>query len=392
MPGVFLSHSSKDKAFVLRLAADLAIRRIPVWLDSWEMSLGDSLYQSIFNGIDQSAFLIPIISEDALNSGWVARELRAALRKERASGQKFILPIRISAVALPRSLAGRIFADFSDSYFEGLEKLLAELKNRGADRPDIPPEKRVIPLQFAQYIFVKTDLIATILEFLPGGYVVRPQQLVVYPCDTYNKLRGALIRRVEHIKEDPDYSPQLESLLEFDYRKLLQLEDALKFGIVEILDRGRQTGLSSGYLLRACDYYARFVRSRIFALLWGSQTPRSMLVEHRDIAWHVEPLGTDGIKQLYGIEELEFLAAGDPILEDGFPSGLANSWSIVIDAAGSESRAIRKYQYPTLANVYSALSPDTLTAYFIPQTVFRKHVLGQNIPWWERERFYFGVE
>jgi hypothetical protein len=65
VPGVFLSHSSKDKAFVLRLAADLAIRRIPVWLDSWELSLGDSLYQSIFSGIDQSGFLIPIISKDA---------------------------------------------------------------------------------------------------------------------------------------------------------------------------------------------------------------------------------------------------------------------------------------------------------------------------------------
>lgn len=392
MPGVFLSHSSKDKAFVLRLAADLAMRRIPVWLDSWEMSLGDSLYHSIFNGIDQSGFLIAIISQDALESGWVARELRAALRKERASGQKFILPIRISPVALPRSLAGRIFADFSGSYFEGLEKLLTELKNRGADRPDIPPEKRVLPLQFAHYIFLKIDPVDAILGFLPPGYVVGPQQLIVYPCDIYNQLRSALIRRVEHIKEDPDYSPELENLLEFDYRKLLQLEDALKSGIVEILDRGKQTRLSSGYLLRACDYYARFVRSRIFALLWGSQTPRSMLVEGRDKGWHIEPLGTDGLKQLYGIEELEFLSAGDPIVVDGFPSGLANSWSIVIDAASAESRMIRKYQYPTLANVYSALSPDTLSTYFIPQTVYRKHVLGQNFPWWETERFYFGVE
>ncbi|HSU59419.1 MAG TPA: toll/interleukin-1 receptor domain-containing protein [Bryobacteraceae bacterium] len=392
MPGVFLSHSSKDKAFVLRLAVDLAVRRIPVWLDSWEMGLGDSLSQLIFDGIDNSGFLVAIVSKNSLKSGWVDKELAAALAKEAASGQTFILPIKISTADLPASLDGRIFADFSDSYFDGFEDLLTKLKSRGADQADIPPEKRIIPLLFAQQIFLKADLIAEVLNFLPPGYVVGQQQLVVHPCSVYNKLRKALKRRLEHILDDPDYGPELESMLEFDYRKLLKLEDALKAGIVEILERGKQTHLPTGSLLRACEYYARLVRSRIYALLWGSQSPRSMVIDHRDGRWFQEPLSSDGIKGLYGIEELEYLSVGDPIREDGFPAALTNSWTVVIEANADESRMIRQHQYPTLANAYSALASATLSDYFIPQTVYKRHILGQDIPWWETERFYFGIE
>jgi len=53
---------------------------------------------------------------------------------------------------------------------------------------------------------------------------------------------------------------------------------------------------------------------------------------------------------------------------------------------------IRQHQYPTLANAYSALASATLSDYFIPQTVYKRHILGQDIPWWETERFYFGIE
>jgi hypothetical protein len=73
MAGVFLSHSSKDKPFVTRLAADLVARGIPVWFDSWELEIGDSLSERIFEGIDESTYLILALSADSTESG----ELRA---------------------------------------------------------------------------------------------------------------------------------------------------------------------------------------------------------------------------------------------------------------------------------------------------------------------------
>jgi len=41
---IFLSHSSKDKPFVEKLAKDILGLDVEVWLDKWEMKVGDSLF------------------------------------------------------------------------------------------------------------------------------------------------------------------------------------------------------------------------------------------------------------------------------------------------------------------------------------------------------------
>ena len=43
MPGIFISHSSKDKPFVTKLAMDLVSRDISVWFDKWELETGVNL-------------------------------------------------------------------------------------------------------------------------------------------------------------------------------------------------------------------------------------------------------------------------------------------------------------------------------------------------------------
>jgi TIR domain len=42
-PHLFLSHSSKDKEWVHALARDLSVCEIDVWLDEWELVVGDKL-------------------------------------------------------------------------------------------------------------------------------------------------------------------------------------------------------------------------------------------------------------------------------------------------------------------------------------------------------------
>jgi esterase/lipase superfamily enzyme len=44
-PLVFICHSSKDKVFVKKLAADLRKQEIDVWLDEWNMNVGDSIHK-----------------------------------------------------------------------------------------------------------------------------------------------------------------------------------------------------------------------------------------------------------------------------------------------------------------------------------------------------------
>ena len=44
---IFISYSRADAAFVDQLAHKLVMRRHHIWMDRWEMSVGDSLITKI---------------------------------------------------------------------------------------------------------------------------------------------------------------------------------------------------------------------------------------------------------------------------------------------------------------------------------------------------------
>jgi hypothetical protein len=63
---IFLSHSSKDKPNVERLARDLKEAGASVWLDVWEMSIGDPLTRSIQAGLKNSRYVGIWITKEPL--------------------------------------------------------------------------------------------------------------------------------------------------------------------------------------------------------------------------------------------------------------------------------------------------------------------------------------
>ena len=77
---VFISHASEDKPGFVRLLADkLKERRIEVWYDEFSLQVGDSLRQSIDQGLAKSRYGIVILSHhffqkevDQLGIGWFA--------------------------------------------------------------------------------------------------------------------------------------------------------------------------------------------------------------------------------------------------------------------------------------------------------------------------------
>ena len=113
MSNVFISHSSLDKPFVRRLATALVSEGFPVWLASWKLELGDSLLDKIYDGIDDSSIVLLVTSKSAHDSGWVNRELNAALSKESAIGRKFVIPLKLDQSELPLKITDRLYADFS---------------------------------------------------------------------------------------------------------------------------------------------------------------------------------------------------------------------------------------------------------------------------------------
>jgi hypothetical protein len=124
---VFLSHSSLDKAFVRRLAVDVRAKGIPVWLDQWELKIGDSLSGKIAQGIGESGWLAVVLSKQSVKSSWVQRELNAALALELRNRNVFVLPLVIDDCDIPLFLLDKLYADFKDSYDHGLEALLKRI-------------------------------------------------------------------------------------------------------------------------------------------------------------------------------------------------------------------------------------------------------------------------
>lgn len=79
MKKVFLSHSSKDKDFVRRVANIIGLNFCVI--DECEFEIGMKNINEIFKGIDKSDIFVYFISQHSLESEWVKRELNIAKDK-----------------------------------------------------------------------------------------------------------------------------------------------------------------------------------------------------------------------------------------------------------------------------------------------------------------------
>ncbi len=129
MSRVFLSHSSKDKAFARRLGADLRRNGHVVWIDEAEIQVGDSLIEKIRDGIDEVDFVAAVLSKASIKSEWVKKELDLASNREIEERRVIVLPLLIQNVTPPGFLKGKKYADFRPGapYKKSLQELLKRL-------------------------------------------------------------------------------------------------------------------------------------------------------------------------------------------------------------------------------------------------------------------------
>ena len=138
MTSVFLSHSSIDKPFTRRLAADLTKKGIAVWFDEAELLVGDSLVEQINNGIESTEYLVVVLSKNSIKSQWTKKEVEIAFVREIASNRKVVLPVLIDDCEVPGYLRTKVYADFREpsAYEKTLRKLL---KSIGGSRKSLLP-------------------------------------------------------------------------------------------------------------------------------------------------------------------------------------------------------------------------------------------------------------
>jgi hypothetical protein len=91
---VFICHASEDKSDVaLPLSVALRERGWTVWIDKWELTVGDSLSASIDAGLAHCNFGVVILSPAFFAKQWPRRELAGLVAREVGEGMKVILPI-----------------------------------------------------------------------------------------------------------------------------------------------------------------------------------------------------------------------------------------------------------------------------------------------------------
>lgn len=115
MATIFLSHSSKDKPFVRRLASVLKQQGIQVWMDEDELSIGDSLPDKLSTALMQTDYIGVILSPNSVSSEWVNKEIKAAIMDEMQKKRTRILPILYKDCEIPIFLQEKIFIDFRNS-------------------------------------------------------------------------------------------------------------------------------------------------------------------------------------------------------------------------------------------------------------------------------------
>jgi len=129
---IFVSHSSKDKAFARRLVNSVEFYGIPYFLDEREIKVGENIPETIFNALGRATHVIYVISKNSINSKWMAEELSVAKMRQLSNQGCTILPALIDEVTPPASISHIKYADFrkwevKESYFESLKELLVAL-------------------------------------------------------------------------------------------------------------------------------------------------------------------------------------------------------------------------------------------------------------------------
>lgn len=130
MPRIFLSHSSKDKNFVERLANDLVNNDCRVWFDRWEIKIGDNIVERINSGIGESDYMAFVISKSSVESQWVMNEWTSMFIQAVNEKKAKILPILIEDCEVPPILRPYKCADIRepDNYKSSFQELLNAIR------------------------------------------------------------------------------------------------------------------------------------------------------------------------------------------------------------------------------------------------------------------------
>jgi len=129
-PTLFLCHASEDKPFVDKLAKELDKYALYAWYDKREIFVGDSIVQKVNSGLENSDFMIAVLSPRSIKKPWVVREMSSSLMRQLADKGITVLPVLIEECRIPALLADIKYADFTERFEIGFQELLHSIRKK----------------------------------------------------------------------------------------------------------------------------------------------------------------------------------------------------------------------------------------------------------------------
>jgi TIR domain len=133
-PDIFISHSSRDKEAAVHLATTLNYCATDVWLDDWELEVGQSLTTEIARAMDEARYIAILITENYNKTVWTKTEYKKALAREQKEQRTVMLPLIVGQAEVPDFLEDKVYIDLRDQYFSGIVKLVGMVHGVSAYR------------------------------------------------------------------------------------------------------------------------------------------------------------------------------------------------------------------------------------------------------------------
>ena len=188
-PDIFISHSSLDKPAATHLATVLNFCAIDVWLDDWELDVGQSLTDEIAKAMEDSRYIAILITENYNTTVWTKTEYKKALSREQKEGRTVMLPLIVGEAQIPDFIEDKIYIDLRTNYFSKITRLVGmihEISNFRISRALSEREPTSVrevwelldSIGFSPYVVLGKDDFDEILKH--GGKLIRDDYAQFY--------------------------------------------------------------------------------------------------------------------------------------------------------------------------------------------------------------------
>jgi hypothetical protein len=121
---IFINYSRADSDFATKLAMQLVKHKANVWIDQWELHVGDSLINKIQEAIQGASGLLVILSKASVESESCKKDLSSGLIRELEEKRVVVLPVLKEDCEMPMFLRDKLYADFRTDFDTGLRAVL----------------------------------------------------------------------------------------------------------------------------------------------------------------------------------------------------------------------------------------------------------------------------